>query len=61
MVMHLVLTVVVLLCFFLAATVIDRAPFPEPAIKWCLYAIAVIIAICAILGIWGLLGANAFG
>lgn len=54
MVEHLVLTLVVLICFYMATSVTGSAPIPDSGIKWCLYAIIAILAIVAILRIWGL-------
>jgi hypothetical protein len=54
MVTSLILTLVILLCLFLAvAYIINPAPFDQP-IKWCLTAIVGVLAIAGILKVWGL-------
>lgn len=53
MLYQLIVTCVVLLLWFLASKPINSAPF-DATIKWCLYAIATLIAIAVIGSVWGL-------
>lgn len=54
MVAALILTLIVFICFWLVQQyAVGNAPF-DPKIKWGVTAIAVIIAVLLILGIWGI-------
>jgi hypothetical protein len=56
MILHAILTLIVLICFWLAQNRIGSAPFGDARVKWGLTGIALLIAILVILDIWGLLG-----
>jgi hypothetical protein len=60
MIMSLILTLVILVCYWLATAMINSAPIGNSNVKWGVVAIATLIAIVAILGIWGLIPAGEF-
>jgi hypothetical protein len=54
MILSLILTLVVLICFWLLTTWINGAPFGDAKVKWGMYGVALLIAILIILSIWGI-------
>lgn len=55
-VLHLILTLVVIMCMWFVGQWADSAPFGDATAKWCLKGIIILIGVCAILAIWGLWG-----
>lgn len=61
MITSLILTLIVFILFWIAQQyVISNAPF-DPKIKWGFTAIAALIAIVIIAGIWGIVPPDAYG
>jgi heme A synthase len=61
MITSIILTFVVFFLLYIAQTyIIGNAPF-DPKIKWGFTAIAALIAIVIIAGIWGLVGPEPYG
>lgn len=56
MILHLILTIIVLICFWLLQTWIASAAFGDAHVKWGMTGIALLVAILIVLQIWGLLG-----
>ncbi len=52
--MSLILTLVVLIVFWIAQGIVSGAPIADEKIKWAIKAIMGVVAIVMILGIWGL-------
>lgn len=54
MIIHLILTIVVLICFWIAKEVVVDAPIGNSSVKWGIQAIIAIICIVIIFDIWGI-------
>lgn len=61
MIASLILTLIVFICFWIVQSyVIGNAPF-DPKIKWGFTAIAALIVVIVICGIWGIIPADSYG